>query len=150
MADYIEAAIREARYEVLEDGTWYAEIPGLKGVWSDAETREQSRKELEEVLEEWIYAALPKPADTSHGRSRYQGAFHGLMPPFGPVSRRDLIRYLRMLGFEGPYPGTRHEFMVKGDLTPRLPNPHRGEISRDLLDRVLKQAGVSKEEWRKL
>jgi hypothetical protein len=61
-----------------------------------------------------------------------------------------LIRYLRQLGFEGPYPGTRHEFMVKGDLTPRLPNPHRGEISRDLLDRVLKQAGVSKEEWRRL
>jgi hypothetical protein len=72
------------------------------------------------------------------------------MPPSGPVSRRDLIRYLRRLSFEGPYPGTRHEFMVKGDLTPRLPNPHRGEISRDLLDRVLKQAGVSKEEWRKL
>ncbi len=35
------------------------------------------------------------------------------MPPFGPVSRRDLIRYLRKLGFEGPYPGTRREFMVK-------------------------------------
>jgi hypothetical protein len=61
-----------------------------------------------------------------------------------------LIRYLRQLGFEGPYPGTRHEFMVKGDLTPRLPNPHEGEISRDLLDRVLRQAGVSKAEWRRL
>lgn len=40
--------------------------------------------------------------------------------------------------------------MVKGDLTPRLPNPHKGDTSRDLLDRVLKQADVSKEEWRKL
>jgi predicted RNase H-like HicB family nuclease len=60
MADYIEAAMREARYEVLEDGTWYAEIPELKGVWSDAETREQSRKELEEVLEEWIYLRLSR------------------------------------------------------------------------------------------
>lgn len=72
------------------------------------------------------------------------------MPAFGPISRRDLVRYLRELGFEGPFEGTRHEFMVKGDRTPRIPNPHRGDISRDLLDRVLKQAGVSKEEWRKL
>jgi len=37
------------------------------------------------------------------------------MPPFGPVKRRDLIRNLRELGFEGPYSGGRHEFMVKGD-----------------------------------
>lgn len=60
MADYIEAAMREARYEVLEDGTWYGEIPGLQGVWADADTREQSRNDLEEVLEEWIYLRLSK------------------------------------------------------------------------------------------
>ncbi len=60
MADYIEAAMREARYEVLKDGTWYGEIPGLQGVWSDADTLEQSRKDLEEVLEEWIYLRLSR------------------------------------------------------------------------------------------
>ena len=27
------------------------------------------------------------------------------MPEFGPIGRRDLIRYLRKLGFEGPYSG---------------------------------------------
>ena len=72
------------------------------------------------------------------------------MPAFGPVSRRDLVRYLRELGFEGPYQGKKHDFMVRGDLTPRIPNPHRGDISKDLLDRVLKQADISKEEWREL
>lgn len=72
------------------------------------------------------------------------------MPVFGPVSRRDLIRNLKKLGFEGPYQGKKHDFMVKGDLTPRIPNPHRGDISRDLLGRILEQAGVSKEEWRGL
>jgi hypothetical protein len=41
-------------------------------------------------------------------------------------------------------------FLARSDQTPRIPNPHRGEISKDLLDRVLKQAGVSKEEWRNL
>ena len=29
----------------------------------------------------------------------------GVMPPFGPISRANLIRGLRTLGFEGPYPG---------------------------------------------
>ncbi len=66
MVDYIEAAMHEARYEVLEDGTWYGEIPGLQGVWSDADTREQSRKELEEVLEEWIYLRLSKNLTSPH------------------------------------------------------------------------------------
>ncbi len=61
-----------------------------------------------------------------------------------------MIRYLRKLGFEGPYRGKKRDFMVKGDLTPRIPNPHRGDISRDLLDRVLKQADISREEWRDL
>lgn len=72
------------------------------------------------------------------------------MPAFGPISRRDLVRNLKKLGFDGPYKGTKHDFMVKGDLTPRIPNPHRGDISRDLLGRILEQAGVSKEEWRRL
>lgn len=72
------------------------------------------------------------------------------MPAFGPTGRRDLIRHLKTLGFEGPFRGKRHDFMAKGDATPRIPNPHKGEIGRDLLDRVLKQAGVSKEEWQKL
>lgn len=72
------------------------------------------------------------------------------MPAFGPTTRRDLIHHLKKLGFEGPYKGKKHDFMVKGDLTPRIPNPHRGDISRDLLGRVLEQSGVSKEEWRGL
>ena len=45
------------------------------------------------------------------------------MPPFGPIKRRDLVRYLRRLGFEGPYSGGRHQFMVKDQITIRLPKP---------------------------
>ena len=29
-----------------------------------------------------------------------------------PCKRRDFIRQLRKLGFEGPFSGTRHQFMV--------------------------------------
>ena len=68
------------------------------------------------------------------------------MPPFGPIKRKDLIRALRSLGFEGPYSGGRHQYMVKGELKLYIPNPHGGEISRALLNRILKQGGISRSE----
>jgi hypothetical protein len=39
------------------------------------------------------------------------------MPTFGPISRRDLIRHLRQLGFDGPYSGGKHEFVIRGNVT---------------------------------
>ena len=72
------------------------------------------------------------------------------MPALGPISLRDLIRALRQAGFSGPYSGGKHPFMIKGELTLTLPNPHQGEIGRDLLARILRQAGISREEWERL
>ena len=69
------------------------------------------------------------------------------MPRLVPVSRRELIRRLVALGFDGPYAGGRHEFLLRGDMRLILPNPHRGEISVDLLTRLLRQARVTREEW---
>ena len=59
------------------------------------------------------------------------------MPPFGPIKRKDLIKYLRKYGFEGPFSGGRHQFMVREDITLRVPNPHRSDISKELLSRIL-------------
>lgn len=64
-----------------------------------------------------------------------------------PVSWEDLVKRLRKLGFEGPYRGGKHPYMVKGDLIVAIPNPHRREIGVDLLRRILKQAVVSREKW---
>jgi predicted RNA binding protein YcfA (HicA-like mRNA interferase family) len=72
------------------------------------------------------------------------------MPTFGPVKRDVLIRCLRKFGFDGPYSGGKHPFMVKGDLTLTIPNPHHKDIGREFLARILRQAGVTKEEWEKL
>ena len=69
------------------------------------------------------------------------------MPRFVPVSRRELIRRLVVLGFDGPYAGGRHEFLLRGDMRLILPNPHRGEISVDLLTRLLRQARITREAW---
>lgn len=72
------------------------------------------------------------------------------MPPFGPIGRRDLIRYLRKAGFEGPYVGGKHQYMVKGELKLALPNPHQSDIGRDFLARILRQAGIDRDEWEQL
>jgi len=69
------------------------------------------------------------------------------VPAFGPIKRSDLIRNLRKLGFEDPYTGGKHQYMVKGEVRVVLPNPDQGDISRDLLARILRQAGTSREEW---
>lgn len=55
LTDYIRAAMRQAKYEILpDDGTFYGEIPGFEGVYANASTLEECREELEEVLEEWV------------------------------------------------------------------------------------------------
>jgi len=72
------------------------------------------------------------------------------MPSFGPVKRKDLIRYLTELGFEGPYSGGKHQYMVKGQIKLAIPNPHQGDIGRDLLARILRQAGIERDEWERL
>ncbi len=72
------------------------------------------------------------------------------MPYFGPIKRRDLIRCLRQVGFEGPYSGGKHQFMIKGDITLRVPNPHQSDIGKELLARILRQARIQRDEWEEL
>lgn len=52
--EYLAAALRKAEYKKLEDGSWFAEIPGFQGVWANAASVETCREELREVLEEWL------------------------------------------------------------------------------------------------
>jgi predicted RNA binding protein YcfA (HicA-like mRNA interferase family) len=72
------------------------------------------------------------------------------MPTFGPVKRRDLLRHLKELGFDGPYSGGNHQYVIRGETRVRIPNPHQGDIGRGLLARILRQANISREEWERL
>ena len=72
------------------------------------------------------------------------------MPRFGPLKRRELIYFLKELGFEGPYSGSKHQIMRKNEITLRLPNPHGDDIGVELLARILRQARIIKDEWEKL
>ncbi|MFO7773067.1 MAG: type II toxin-antitoxin system HicA family toxin [Dehalococcoidia bacterium] len=66
------------------------------------------------------------------------------------MKRIDLIRYLQILGFQGPYSGGKHQFMIRGALRLRLPNPHRSDVGKELLSRILKQADIDKDIWERL
>ena len=64
-----------------------------------------------------------------------------------PVSRRELIRRLRELGWEGPFPGGTHVHMAKGPVQIPIPNPHRGDIDGSLTKRLLAQGNITRLEW---
>ncbi len=72
------------------------------------------------------------------------------MPQFGPIRQKDLIKYLKLFGFDGPYSGGKHPFMIKGTLTITIPNLHKGVIGKELLSKILRQANISKEDWGRL
>jgi len=66
------------------------------------------------------------------------------------IAWRKLVQKFRRLGFDGPYSSGRHFFMSKEELKVRIPNPHRGDISKHLLAEILRQADISFEEWERV
>ena len=68
------------------------------------------------------------------------------MPKLSPVSYTELISKLKKFGFDGPYSGGKHLYMIKGNLRLTVPNPHKKEIGLDLLVRILRQAGIKRED----
>lgn len=58
LTDYIYTAMNRAKYEILDDGIFYGEIPDCQGVWSSAKTLEQCRENLQDALEGWIILGL--------------------------------------------------------------------------------------------
>lgn len=61
LIQYIQAALENAKYEIIDDEEpYYGEVPGLDGVWSSGNSLEECRKNLEEVIDEWIIVRLAK------------------------------------------------------------------------------------------
>ena len=60
ISKYIGKALERARYEVLEDGSFCATVRGLRGVVALGRTIEESRRELAEVVEEWILVRVAR------------------------------------------------------------------------------------------
>jgi len=60
ITQYVQQALRRARYEKLEDGTYYGEVPRLRGVLATARSLKACRKQLGEVVEEWVLVRVAK------------------------------------------------------------------------------------------
>ncbi len=58
IGEYIQKALEKTEYKKLADGTWFVEIPGFEGVWANGKAVEECRRELVEVLEEWLVLKL--------------------------------------------------------------------------------------------
>ena len=57
-AEYIHAALRHAKYEVLEDDTYMATVEGLQGVIAVGDTIEDCRDDLIGAIEGWVALGL--------------------------------------------------------------------------------------------
>lgn len=61
LSEYIDAAMQDAGFVIfVEDGTYYGDIYGFQGAWANADTLEECRQELREVLEDWIILGIER------------------------------------------------------------------------------------------
>lgn len=57
---YVTRALERAQYRLLEDGTFAATVRGLRGVVATGDTLETCRRELAEVVEEWVLVRVAR------------------------------------------------------------------------------------------
>jgi predicted RNase H-like HicB family nuclease len=50
---YANFAVRHAVLEQVEDGGWFATIPGFRGVWAKGSTEQETLALLREIVEDW-------------------------------------------------------------------------------------------------
>ena len=69
-AKYILEVMKLAKYELLEDGTYYGSISKFKGVWANEKAKKECERVLQEAAEEWILLKVSRkcPLPTVHGR----------------------------------------------------------------------------------
>ena len=58
LTQYIQQAMRHAKYELMETGRFFARIPDCPGLWAEGPTLEECREELQSILEDWIMIKL--------------------------------------------------------------------------------------------
>ena len=58
LSEYIQAAMKRAQYELMEDGRFFGTIKKLKGLWADGDTLEVCRLNLLDTLEDWLFISI--------------------------------------------------------------------------------------------
>ncbi|MBI4158424.1 MAG: type II toxin-antitoxin system HicB family antitoxin [Candidatus Yanofskybacteria bacterium] len=55
LIEFLDKQLKKAKFKVLKDETYFGSIPGFPGVWANSKTLNICKKELREVLEEWLF-----------------------------------------------------------------------------------------------
>lgn len=63
------------------------------------------------------------------------------------ISWREMVRKFHGLGYRGPLSREKHLIVVRGDDVIHIPNPHRGNLSKQLIAEMLRRAGISRDDW---
>jgi predicted RNase H-like HicB family nuclease len=59
LTEYIEAAMKRAKYKLLaDDEGYFGTIPGFRGLWGHADTLRKCRKDLRGALESWLIVSF--------------------------------------------------------------------------------------------
>ncbi len=72
------------------------------------------------------------------------------MLKLSPLKREVLVSKLRKLGFEGPFPSARHQYMKRSREKIFIPNPHGKDIGLPIVRKILNQVGIDRNKWIKL
>ena len=70
------------------------------------------------------------------------------MPKLPVVTNREMVQYLQRKGFVA-YQGSRHIVLCKGDTRTQVPRHVNKDLGKGLLKEILRQAGISTEEFKK-
>jgi len=69
------------------------------------------------------------------------------MPRLTPLKYRELISKLKKLGLTGPYPGSKHPYFLLGGRPIKIPNPHEGDVGKDIIKDILRLIGITWKEF---
>ncbi|HSY78629.1 MAG TPA: type II toxin-antitoxin system HicB family antitoxin [Verrucomicrobiae bacterium] len=52
--EYLNAAMKKAQFERMENGDYFGSIAGFDGLWANGHTREEAERDLYSALDGWI------------------------------------------------------------------------------------------------
>lgn len=67
-----------------------------------------------------------------------------------PLKYRELIAKLKKLGLEGPFSGGKHLYFLLGKLRLTVPNPHPGDVSKNIIKTIIDKLRIKMEDFYKL
>lgn len=67
-----------------------------------------------------------------------------------PISRKELVRKLKRVGFSGPFSGAKHQYMLRDKLKIFIPNPHGNDIGLKIIKRIIVDINISDKEFGEL